>query len=411
MRHKILLALLTPVIAYTAEAQQQSPSVAFAITSAEQGKFQWTNIKMIDLRTGEVLRTIFDDKQSYTAYNARTRKEIMVKDAQGNVRNQQAQPLHSMSAALAYDKRHNRLYYTPMYVNQLRYIDLSSEKTSIYYFDQENFSSAQSLNTEASHITRMVIAADGKGYAVSNDGNHFIQFSTGRKPTITDLGALQDDPKNTISIHEKQTSWGGDMIADATGNLYIISAFHNVFKINIRTRTATHIAKIEGLPLNFTTNGAVVDEEGKLVVSSASSTDGYYAVDMHTWKAARLNNNKVFNASDLANSNLAFSKNAETPVKLIDRAVVRNNKIGLYPNPVTTGSFRVTFNSRDLGRYDIQVVDLTGKLVATKSYSIAHQGQVAEMDLRGMLANGTYLVKVLNYNKKTVFADKIVVTK
>lgn len=409
MRHKILLALLTPVIAYTAEAQQ-SPSVAFAITSAEQGKFQWTNIKMIDLSTGEVLRTIYDGKQPYNAYNARTRKEIAVKNAQATMQNQQAQPLHAMSAALAYDKRHNRLYYTPMYVNQLRYIDLSSKETSIYYFDQEKFSNAQSLNNEASHITRMVIAADGKGYAVSNDGNHFVQFTTGKKPTITDLGALQDDPKNSISIHEKQTSWGGDMIADATGNLYIISAFHNVFKINIRTRIATHIAKIEGLPANFTTNGAVVNDEGRLVVSSASSTDGYYAVDMNTWKAERLQNNKVFNASDLANGNLAFSKNTE-PGKLIERELVRNNKIGLYPNPVTTGQFRVTFNNRDFGRYDIQVVDLTGKLVATKTYTVSNQGQVAEMDLRGMLANGTYLVKVLNQNKKTVFSDKIVVTK
>jgi hypothetical protein len=409
MRHKILLALLTPVIAYTAEAQQ-SPSVAFAITSAEQGKFQWTNIKMIDLSTGEVLRTIYDGKQPYNAYNARTRKEIAVKNAQATMQNQQAQPLHAMSAALAYDKRHNRLYYTPMYVNQLRYIDLSSKETSIYYFDQEKFSNAQSLNNEASHITRMVIAADGKGYAVSNDGNHFVQFTTGKKPTITDLGALQDDPKNSISIHEKQTSWGGDMIADATGNLYIISAFHNVFKINIRTRIATHIAKIEGLPANFTTNGAVVNDEGRLVVSSASSTDGYYAVDMNTWKAERLHNNKVFNASDLANGNLAFSKNTE-PGKLIERELVRNNKIGLYPNPVTTGQFRVTFNNRDFGRYDIQVVDLTGKLVATKTYTVSNQGQVAEMDLRGMLANGTYLVKVLNQNKKTVFSDKIVVTK
>jgi hypothetical protein len=326
------------------------------------------------------------------------------------MQNQQAQPLHAMSAALAYDKRHNRLYYTPMYVNQLRYIDLSSKETSIYYFDQEKFSNAQSLNNEASHITRMVIAADGKGYAVSNDGNHFVQFTTGKKPTITDLGALQDDPKNSISIHEKQTSWGGDMIADATGNLYIISAFHNVFKINIRTRIATHIAKIEGLPANFTTNGAVVNDEGRLVVSSASSTDGYYAVDMNTWKAERLHNNKVFNASDLANGNLAFSKNTE-PGKLIERELVRNNKIGLYPNPVTTGQFRVTFNNRDFGRYDIQVVDLTGKLVATKTYTVSNQGQVAEMDLRGMLANGTYLVKVLNQNKKTVFSDKIVVTK
>jgi hypothetical protein len=62
-----------------------------------------------------------------------------------------------------------------------------------------------------------------------------------------------------------------------------------------------------------------------------------------------------------------------------------------------------------LGRYDIQLVDLTGRLLSTKTVTIANEGQVVEIDLRGSLANGTYLVKVLNYGKKTVFADKLIV--
>ena len=38
-------------------------------------------------------------------------------------------------------------------------------------------------NDEAKIVTRMVIAPDGNGYAITNDANTFIRFSTGKKPT------------------------------------------------------------------------------------------------------------------------------------------------------------------------------------------------------------------------------------
>jgi hypothetical protein len=96
-----------------------------------------------------------------------------------------------------------------MFVNELRYIDLAAPSPKIYYFNNETLSKAANLNDEANHITRMVIAADGNGYALSNDGNHLIKFTTGRKPVITDLGALQDDVSNEkISVHNRCTSWG-----------------------------------------------------------------------------------------------------------------------------------------------------------------------------------------------------------
>ncbi len=408
MKHKFLLTSFAVLFVVAATAQKKQ-SLAFAITSAEKGTYQWADVKLVDVTSGELVRTVFDNKQAATGYkvfNARSGRELQVKDAQGRVNNQNSLPFNTMSAALAYDKKHNRLYYTPMYINQLRYIDLSS--SNIYYFENESLSAVADISKEGNHITRMVIAADGNGYAVSNDGNHLVRFGTGKKAVIDDLGALTDDTKNTVSIHDRKTSWGGDMIADAFGNLYIVSAFHHIFKVNTRDKIAKHLGQISGLPANFTTNGAVVDHDGDLVVGSANSADNYYKVNMKTWEATRLeNNNKVFNASDLANDNLAFEPKQQS--RFIDRAIVRNNKFTLYPNPVTTGRFRVSFESKDFGRYDILVVDVQGRLLSQKAVNITNVGQVAEMDLRNSIPQGTYLVKVLNNGKKTVFADKIIV--
>lgn len=414
MRHKILLTSCAISLILSAAAQKKQ-TLAFAITSAEKTTFQWTDVKLVDVNTGALVRTIFDSKQAPTAYkvfHARSGQQITVGDQQNVVRDPNALPFNTMSAALAFDKKHNRLYYTPLYINQLRYIDLNSKEPKVFYFENEALSAVGQIQNEANHITRMVIASDGNGYAMSNDGNHFVRFTTGKKAVISDLGKLNDDAENTVSIHDRKTSWGGDMVADASGNLYVISAYHHVFKVNIKSRTAAWQGKIEGLPGNFTTNGAVVDAEGDLVVSSANSSDNYFKVDMSSWKATKLDaSGKVFNSSDLANGNFAFEPRMQAVPKLLDRAIVRNDRISLFPNPVSPseGRFRVSFHNRQLGRYDIQLVDLTGRLLSTKTVTIANEGQVVEIDLRGSLANGTYLVKVLNYGKKTVFADKLIV--
>jgi hypothetical protein len=97
------------------------------------------------------------------------------------------------------------------------------------------------------------------------------------------------------------------MIAAADGSLYLISASHSVFNIDVNSRTAKYKGGIEGLPGNYTSNGAVVGNNGKLIVSSANSTEGYYEVDLKTWKATKVKGNgAVFNTSDLANGNIAF---------------------------------------------------------------------------------------------------------
>lgn len=411
MKYRSLLTTTALFSILLADAQEPA-KMAYAITADTKGSFVWTEVKLLDLGTGEVVQSIYENKQNgYTITNARTGKGINLKDAKGNVADINQLPFSSFSAACAFDKQHDRLYYTPMGKNQLRYIDLNAKTPSIAYFDGEAFGVAKDLQDEANHITRMAIAVDGQGYALSNDGNHFIKFTTGRKPVITDLGALEDDPANgTVSIHTKPTSWGGDMVADALGNLYVISANRYVFKVDISTKRATYITTINDIPATFTTNGAAVVADDKLIVSSASSVEGYYEVDMNSWKATRLpNSGNVYNASDLANGNLAFEgKRTTTIPAFITRETVHNDKIALYPNPVIKDMFRVSFNT-GAGRYNIQLVDLNGRLMSQKIVSIGYEGQVVEVPLSATLSKGMYLVKVLDNARKTVYADKIMV--
>jgi hypothetical protein len=391
---------------------QQKQTIAYAITSSEKGNFNWTDVKQIDLISGNVTRSIFDSKQTnFTVYNARTGAALKpVIQNGGTVTTNATSPVASLAAACAYDQRHNRLYYAPLFMNQLRYIDLDEKTPKIFYFDNEPFMQVTDAANEANNITRMVIGADGDGYALSNDANHLMRFTTGRKPVITDLGALHDDADNgEKSIHAKTTGWGGDMIADAAGNLYVISAYHHIYKVNLQNKVATWIAEIHGLPETYSTNGAVVDNEGNLIVSSANTADGYYKVDMHSWNASRISiNGTVFNASDLANSNLAFPNEKPTVPLLNSRDIVRNGNIALYPNPVATNQVSVNFNGKESGRYTIQLLDLNGKILL-EQIAVVNGTQGIPVLFKPGLAKGPYMIKVLSNSKKTVFTDKLLI--
>ncbi|MBK8312007.1 MAG: hypothetical protein IPL04_14955 [Chitinophagaceae bacterium] len=83
---------------------------------------------------------------------------------------------------------------------------------------------------------------------------------------VTDLGTIVDDQANNgISIHNSCSSFGGDIIADDEGNLYVFSARNYVFKVNLESKVATNLGVIKGLPNGFTVNAATVIAEIKLL--------------------------------------------------------------------------------------------------------------------------------------------------
>jgi hypothetical protein len=315
---------------------------------------------------------------------------------------------------MAYDKKNNRLYFTPMFIDQLRYVDLKTMK--VYYVTDQSFSKLGSMhNDEGKIITRMTINPDGTGYAVSNDANTFIKFTTGKKLQITQIGSLVDDPSNGgVSIHNRCSSWGGDMIADDEGNLYILSSRNSVYKIDVETKAAKLLGYIQGLPQDFTTNGAVVTAEGKILVSSAVNGNGYFLVDPKDWKATLYESkNGIFRSSDLANSNYLQTKpKNNTPSEIVTRKapdLVTPSKVSIYPNPVTNNQFTLQFGKIAAGNYNVELTNVMGQVIMQKTVNVQAEDQVETISIKSTVARGVYLVKVVGADKVSILNQKLVV--
>ncbi len=483
MKHKILLSLFVTSFIASANAQKIS---AYAITASEKGQSGWAEVKLVDITTGEELKTIYRSTDAVEPLNARTKKPAVKKDAVYSTATNSSQsftiggtnqllpvkreirivrpdskdginsviadkdmdnvtlqrrviryvsagekfskvqsdkPFATNSAACAFDKRHERLYYTPLGINQLRYIDLKAKTQAIYYFEDDSFGALTSRYDVPNQITRMVIGSDGDGYALTNNANHLMRFTTNKKAVITDLGALTDDAANgNFSIHSPG-AYGGDMIAGDKGNLYVITASKTIFKIDPDSKIATYLGTIKGLPRGYSTNGAIVEKGTTIIVSSASSTQGYFKFDLATLQAEAITNNgSVFNASDLANSTLLSEKKNNKQENLEEIAatqadkkdlqdILKANNIAVYPNPVAMGGrVKLSFKDQPKGRYTIQFMDIAGKLIDSRRVNISSKYQVEEYKLPStILGRGNFLVKVISDLQKVVSVNTIVV--
>lgn len=420
MKRTLLFTLSLTLLSFV-QAQKQK-GAAYAITSVEKGASKWTEVRLVDLASGEELQTVYQSATDAEIMNARSGKPVARQEGEPR-KTTSYKPFATNSAACAYDKKNNRLYYTPMGINQLRYIDLKAKSPKIYYFEDEAFGVVKGSGDIAAQITRMVIGGDGNGYALSNDGNHLVRFTTKKKPEITDLGALTDDLTNGRHSIHSYSSYGGDVIADKEGNLYLITSGNGLYKINIASKLASYVGRIKGLPRGYSTNGAISEGNSKVIVSSSRSTEGYFRFDLNSLKAEKISGAaSVFNASDLANGLFAFEKKdeekpteevvvAEQPKPEVteQKEVVTRNAIAVYPNPVTANFFKISFADQQPGRYNIQLMDIAGKTISTRPVNVNNKLQVEEFRLPQKLAAGNYLVRVMNENTNSQVVHQLVV--
>lgn len=408
MKSKVLLsALFTTASLFTIA---QSNGRTYAITGRENNHFFWADIKQVDITTGKIVKTVFEtDKTSFKIGNANDKISAEPRKT--------GAPTGIGVAACALDPLHNRLYFSPIHFSDIHYLDLDKADANFTTITTKLIASpgTEGYVAEENQITRMVIAADGYGYALSNNANHLIRFSTGKKTVVEDMGSLIDAGSNKeISIHNKNNSWGGDMVADAFGKLVILSATRNVFIVDVNTKIATFKGAISGLPANFTTNGAAVDNDGNMVVSSANIFDALYKVNMADLSATKIvSDEKPFNASDLANGNFLLQKEADATrnFPLLKPAVATTDgEPKIFPNPVIGSEFKVLLGSQKPGQYTILVTDLTGRVIQSKKINITKSTSTATMNLTRQQSKGTFLVKILNNNnKETTLTEKIVV--
>lgn len=410
MKRALPLLLLSTITITSINAQNDR--FAYAITDVAKEGAGWNALRKLDLQTGDYSTVLFNGTTEQTAFDAVTKKQLTLPaDARyGTMLNT---PFGTGVAAAAYDKKHNRLYFTPMFVDQLRYVDLKTMK--VYYVTNQAFTRQGNMhNDEGKIITRMVITPDGNGYAISNDGNTFVRFSTGKKPKIEQLGALVDDPSNNgISVHNRCSSFGGDMISDDNGKLYILTARNHVFSVDAETKVAKHLGAINGLPGRFTVNGAVVNADGALLVSSAVDGDAYYTVNPKDWSAAKYENTKgIFRASDLANSNYLSTRTTTKSQEMttIAKPEQRFAKlISVYPNPVTESRITLQFNKVPQGDYTIELMDVLGRSVQQRRVTINSEEQVQALELQKNHSKGVYMVKVFDRENQSVFTQKVMV--
>jgi len=413
MRKSLLFsALLLGTLSFSSFIYSQNDRFAFAITDLQATGSGWNALRKLDLKSGEFTTVLLNGSDaSLPAYDVSTRKTWKALPDLKFGDYMQA-PFSTGVAAMAYDKKNNRLYFTPMFIDQLRYVDLKTMK--VFYVTDQPFTKFGSMhNDEGKVITRMVINPDGTGYAVSNDANTFIRFTTGKKLEITQLGSLVDDPSNGgVSIHNRCSSWGGDMIADDEGKLYILSARNSIYKIDVETKAAKLLGYIKGLPQDFTTNGAVVTTEGKVLVSSAVNGNAYFLVDPKDWSATQYESKAgIFRSSDLANSNYLQTKPKNiTQSEIITRKdnFIVAGKIQIYPNPAND-QFTLQFGKIPAGNYNIEMTNTIGQIVVQRAVNVQSEDQVETIPIKSSFARGVYLVKVSSSNKESVFSQKLVV--
>jgi len=374
-------------------------SNAFAITGSSKGDISWSTVRQIDLATGSELRSIYSPKDKPAILDAMSGTRV----------NSATAPTETLVAATGYDSKTNRLYFTPMHSNELRYFDLSKGTNAVYYVGNTALKSFEE-KSEADVITRMCFGADGYGYALTNYANHLIRFTSGNKITISDLGSVKDgDDNENISIRNLCTSWGGDMIADAMGNLYVISMKKNVFKINPQTMVADFVGAIDNMPADYTINGAAVDDKGKVVVSSATRTDNYYSIDLATLQATAIpkKDKDVYNASDLASGHLAYEDVSDAKVNPAAN-VTGNAAVSVYPNPVITRSFQVSFDKVSTATQTVQLSSVSGGSVLTKVINVSAKS-TTQITLPPTVRSGVYIIKVSDGTGKVTYSGKIVV--
>ena len=174
MNYKILFSTIFIATSFIVSAQHISRS--YAITGKENNNFFWADIKEVDIATGKVIKTLFEaDKTPF--------KKNSLPNSGDDEKMISANPTGLGVAACALDAAHNRLYFSPMHFSDICYLDLNRNDASFTTIKTNILPSPsrESLQTEENQITRMVIAADGYGYALTNDANHLIRFSTGKK--------------------------------------------------------------------------------------------------------------------------------------------------------------------------------------------------------------------------------------
>jgi hypothetical protein len=169
---------------------------------------------------------------------------------------------------------------------------------------------------------------------------------------------------------------------------------------------------ITGLPANFTSNGAAVDDDGALIVSCAteSPSNGYFKVDMNGLTATRVSAaGPVIFAADLANGNVLGQP--ASAKHLLTGPSIPGRIFSVYPSPVTDGYLNMALTNFEKGSYDVQIQDVAGRTIKRLSVAVDKSWQVIRLNVRsGGAAQGVYVIRLYDKNRSIVYIRQFMIT-
>ena len=75
----VMISVITGAFAQKRKKTEQ-PLTGYAITAVEKGGRSWKEVRLVNITTGEEIRSIYQSKQETEAFNARTGNPVVKKD-------------------------------------------------------------------------------------------------------------------------------------------------------------------------------------------------------------------------------------------------------------------------------------------------------------------------------------------
>ena len=388
--------MFLPLILLAATSAQAQKSAIYSFSSLD-APFQWKSIQEFSPSNEHSLKTIYDGKQSIQLLEAYTRKAAPDNSDAGLI------------AAAGYRAATKQLFYIPMHSGELRWAQWNGNQAPLFFTLKSHVLSQLDFNKTENQITRMTIDQKGVGYALTNDAMHLIEFTTGEKPTLRDLGQLIDAPANgQQSIHNACSSFGGDIVAGDDGNIYLITQRNQIYVFSPQKRIASYVGAIKGLPQTFTSNGAAATENGSLILTCSYGDQNSYIVNPENWESSPVFSDKVkgYNMSDLASGNF-LARKPKTGASFTTVAV--EHQIQVYPNPLSGSRLQISMDHTISGNHQVQLVDLNGKVINQQSVNLIAGTQSFYINYSAAIAKGTYFIKLTNPSDKTILTSKLII--
>ena len=290
---------------------------------------------------------------------------------------------------MTYDNKNQKLIFIGMYSPDVFTYDFNNQQYTRIYASGR----AHSKCAVQEQFSRMATASNGISYALNNNSTQLIEIQPMQNGfAVRELGAISSD----LNL-DNHKFFGGDLIADNAGNLYLISAYAQVIKINPKTMKADFVGVVGGIEKGFTTNGAAVLSDGQVLLSNAQGK-GFYTMNLDNLKAVKVqgeNNQPVY---DLASP--YFLKNAET-------SAVSNNFVSVYPTKVTERQITVSVNNQIDGMGKIGIYDMGGNELISSKMNLADALNSKTLTLNN-LSPGNYIIKVIDYKGNVLINEKFI---